>query len=297
MQEQLGRVYPLDGVGASLVGFCNVDPDSTRHLTALELGLDGILAGEAGRAKRVRSGLPGQDHGERVVTPARHGDHVTLTIDADLQEICESRLALAVPATESAAGSVIIVDPRNGDILAAASWPLLPTRDRPVAEAATWINRNFTEPYEPGSVFKIFTAAALLTCGAVDTATVFDCSNNQFAGFRIREAAGHHYGRLTFNQALARSSNVWFARSVDNIAPREHYRTLLDFGFGRGTGVPYPNEQDGTLAPPADWSGRSQATIAIGQEVAATPLQLALAVAAVANGGMLYAPRLVDRGP
>lgn len=293
VEEQLGRVYPLDGVGASLVGFSRVHPDSTRQMTGLELGLDAYLAGEPGRAQRVRSGRPGQDHGSRVVTPARHGDHVTLTIDADLQEICESRLALAVPATGSSAGSVLIVDPRQGDILAAASWPLVASREQRVAEAAAWVNRNFTEAYEPGSVFKIFTAAALLTCGAVDTATVFDCNDTRFAGFTIREAAGHQYGRLGFMAAFARSSNVWFARSVDNMAPREHHRMLLDFGFGRGTGVPYPGEGDGMLASPSTWSGRSQPTIAIGQELAVTPLQLAMAVAAVANGGTLHAPRLL----
>lgn len=294
VEEQLGRVYPLDGVGGSLVGFYRVHQDSKRQLTGLELGLDDRLAGEPGRAQRVRSGRPGQDHGSRVVTPARHGDHVTLTIDADLQEICESRLARAVPVTESSAGSVIIVDPRQGDILAAASWPMIATRAQPVTDAAAWVNRNFTVAYEPGSVFKVFTAAALLTCGAVDTSTVFDCSDTRFAGFTIGEAAGHKYGRLTFLEAFERSSNVWFARAVDNMAPREHHRMLLDFGFARGTGLPYPAEGDGMLASPASWSRRSQPTIAIGQEVATTPLQLAMAVASVANGGMLQAPRLIS---
>lgn len=293
VEEQLGRVYPLDGVGASLVGFYRVHQDSTRQLTGLELGLDAQLAGEPGRAQRVRSGRPGQDHGSRVVTPARHGDHVTLTIDADLQEICESRLARAVPATESSAGSVIIVDPRQGEVLAAASWPLIATREQPVADAAAWVNRNFTVPYEPGSVFKIFTASALLTCGAVDTSTVFDCTDTRFDGFTIGEAAGHQYGRLSFMEAFERSSNVWFARAVDNMAPREHHRMLLDFGFARGTGLPYPAEGDGILASPSTWSRRSQPTIAIGQELSATPLQLAMAVAAVANGGVLLAPRLI----
>lgn len=291
--EQLGRVYPLDGVGASLLGFYRVDPDSTRHLTGLELGLDDLLAGEPGRAKRVRSARHGEDHGEVVVEPARHGRDVVLTLDADLQEICESRLAATVKSTGSRAGSLIIVDPATGDLLAAASWPVLDTRARPVADPAMWVNRNFTQPYEPGSVFKILTAASLLVCGAVDTTTVFDCSDHHFDGFTIGEAAGHEYGRLAFHEAFARSSNVWFARSVDNMAPREHHRMLLDFGFGRATGARYPGERDGTLAAPADWSSRTQPTIAIGQELAVTPLQLALAVSAVANGGTLHAPRLV----
>lgn len=292
VQEQLGRVYPQDGVGAAWIGFSRVDPDSMRHLTGLELGLDSLLAGQPGRAKRVQSGRLGEDHGDVVVEPARHGYDVVLSLDADLQEICENRLASAVSSCEAAAGSVLIVDPANGDVLAAASWPVVATRNEPVAEAAAWINRNVTAAYEPGSVFKIFSAAALLNCSAIDTATVFDCRNTQFRGFQIREAAGHKYGILTFMRAFTRSSNVWFARSVANLSREEHYRTLQDFGFGQATGVPYPAENGGILAHPDVWSGRSQATLAIGQEVAVTPLQLGMAVAAVANGGVLYAPRL-----
>ena len=174
--EQIGRVYPLDGVGASWIGFYREDPDSNSHATGLELGLEGILVGRPGRAMRVRSALVGEDHGDVVVAPAQHGADVVLTLDADLQEICESRLRDAVDDSKSQAGSVLILDPATGDVLAAASWPLLGSRERRVGEAAYWIDRNTTAAYEPGSVFKIFTAAALLSSGAVDTATVIDCT-------------------------------------------------------------------------------------------------------------------------
>ncbi len=292
LNEQIGRVYPLDGVGASWVGFYREDPDSTVHVTGLELGLDDMLVGQPGRAMRVRSARAGEDHGEVVVDPAHHGADVVLTLDADLQEICESQLRLAVEDSRSAAGSILVLDPDTGDVLAAASWPVLDRRDRRVDDASYWIDRNTTAAYEPGSVFKIFTASALLSSGAVDTATVIDCTSRDFGSFTIGEAANHKFGRLSFMEAFSQSSNVWFARAVANLAPEEQYRTLLDFGFGHGTDVPYPGERDGILAPPSEWSRRSQATIAIGQEVAVTPLQLGLAVAAVANGGTLYAPRV-----
>ncbi len=292
LDEQIGRVYPLDGVGASWLGFYREDPDSTVHQTGLELGLAGLLAGEPGRALRVRSALPGEDYGEVPVKPVRHGADVTLTIDADLQEICETRLAAAVDDCGAAAGSVLILDPRNGDVLAAASWPQVATRESRIGDAACWIDRNTTKAYEPGSVFKLFTAATLLGTGAIDTATVIDCADRQFDGFVMGEATGHEFGRLPFMDGFAQSSNVWFARAVANLDPEEQYRALLDFGFGRGTGVDYPGESDGMLAPPRRWSRRSQATIAIGQEVSVTPMQLGLAVAAVANGGSLYAPRV-----
>ena len=299
MDEQIGRVYPLDGVGASLLGFYREDADKTVQRTGLELGLDALLSGKPGRAMRVRSGLLGQDYGEVVVEPVEHGDHVVLTIDADLQEICESRLQDAVKACGAAGGSVLILEPATGDILAAASWPLLATRERPVSDPGCWINRNFTAAYEPGSVFKIFTAAALLSAGAIDTATILDAADGSFGSFTIGEAAGRRYGRMSFMDAFVHSSNVWFARSVANLERAEQYRALLDFGFGRGTAVPYPAESDGILAAPASWSARTPATLAIGQEIAVTPLQLGLAAAAVANGGTLYAPRIYKevRGP
>lgn len=293
MDEQVGRVYPLDGVGASLLGFYREDPDSTWR-TGIELGLDDMLRGQAGRAMRVRSGLRGRDHGEVVIDPARHGAHVVLTLDADLQEICENRLREGIRAYGARAGSILILEPSSGAILAAASWPVLDTRHAPVRDPAAWNNRNFTAAYEPGSVLKIFTAAMLLTSGAVDTATVIDCSDGRFPGFSISEAAGRRFGRLSFMEAFVHSSNVWFARAVANLGRAEQHRALLDFGFGRGTGVPYPAESDGILAQPANWSARSQATLAIGQEIAVTPLQLGLAAAAVANGGMLLAPKLVS---
>jgi cell division protein FtsI/penicillin-binding protein 2 len=292
LDEQIDRVYPLDGVGASWLGFFREDPDSSVHATGLELGLDELLVGRPGKAMRVRSARAGEDHGEVVVTPAHHGADLLLTLDADLQEIAETHLREAVADSRARAGSVLILDPHAGDVLAAASWPLLGSRNRPVAEASYWIDRNVTAAYEPGSVFKVFTAAALLASGAVDTATVIDCTDHDLGGFSIGEAAGHRFGRLGFMAGFSQSSNVWFARAVTNLAAEEQYRTLLDFGFGRGTGVPYPGEGDGILAPPAAWSRRSQATIAIGQEVAVTPLQLGLAVAAVANGGTLFAPRV-----
>ena len=292
VDERVGRIYPLDGVGAALLGFYREDPDSTIHRSGLELGLDALLRGASGRAMRVRSGRRGQDHGEVVIEPARDGAHVVLTIDADLQEISENRLAEAIQMYGAAGGSLLILEPATGDILAAASWPLLCTRAQPVREPGHWINCNFTAAYEPGSVFKIFTAAALLSNGAIDTATVFDCADDRFSGFTIREAAQRRYGKLTFMDAFVHSSNVWFARAVANLDRQEQYRALLDFGFGRGTGVAYPAESDGILAPPAQWSLRSQATIAIGQEIAVTPLQLGMAAAAVANGGTLLAPRL-----
>jgi stage V sporulation protein D (sporulation-specific penicillin-binding protein) len=293
MDTVRARVYPADGVGASLVGFCREGRDQT-VATGLEYALQDILAGRPGRFRSVDTGIPGRDLGRIVVEEPQHGRSVVLTIDAELQAIAERRLAESVEANRAEGGSVLIIEPATGDVLAAASWPMMPTRDRRHADAAVWNNRNFTWLYEPGSVFKIFTAASLLRRAAVDTATVYDCSDGDFGSFTIRNDDDHKYGDLTLMQAFTRSSNIWFARAVANLGRDEFYRDITDFGFGQATLAPYAGQPAGILREPASWSGRSQPTLAIGQEIAVTPLQLGMAVAAVANGGVLNAPRLVS---
>lgn len=288
--EYPARVYPRDGIGASLLGFYHEIPyDEEGYSTGLELGLAPLLAGHPGLVKTEYSL---DKMGETIVEFPQNGPDVVLTIDSDLQEICERRLSSAVSEYGASGGSVLVLDPSNGDILAAASYPLLETRGQQASDRACWTNRNITEPYEPGSVFAIFTAASLLENGTIDTTTVYDCSDPRFAGFSIGDTAVNHSGRLSFMEAFSLSSNVWFARAVTNLSREKQYRTLCAFGFGRETGLAYPGERGGILIPPQRWSARSQPTIAIGQEITVTPLQLGLAVAAVANGGTLYAPRI-----
>ncbi len=292
MDTVRARVYPADGVGASLVGFCRQERDTT-FATGLEYALESVLAGRPGRYRSVDTGIPGRDLGRIVVDEPVHGRSVVLTIDADLQSIAERRLAEAVAATRALGGSVLIIEPGSGDVLAAASCPLMPTRAARHGDAEVWNNCNFTGLFEPGSVFKIFTAASLLRRAAVDTATVFNCSDSQFEGFRIRNDDDHKYGDLPLMRAFTKSSNIWFARAVANLGRDEFHRDILDFGFGQPTLAPYGGQPAGILREPSQWSLRSQATLAIGQEIAVTPLQLGMAVAAIANGGTLYAPRLV----
>lgn len=288
------RVYPADGVGASLLGFYrhNTDQDLA---TGLELGLNEYLSGTPGRAQEIETGRVGQNLGYIELAKARHGQSLVLTVDTDLQSICERQLAASVAECGAIGGSVLVLSPTTGDILAAASWPLLGSRSDNQTDPAVWNNRNFTAQYEPGSVFKIFSTASLLSNAAIDTATVFDCSNGDFGRYTIRNSDGHSYGNLSLLPAFHKSSNIYFARAVENLSKRELYRDLVDFGFGQGTLLPYPGQVDGMLSAPSRWSGRSKPTIAIGQEVAVSPLQLGLAVCAVANGGTLYAPRIVKQ--
>lgn len=288
------RIYPLDGVGAGLIGFCHEQSRGKVLSTGLELKLDDRLAGTPGSALRLNSGWPGASLGEIQCQDPVHGCHVLLTIDADLQAVCEEELARGIASAEAAGGVVLVVDPSTGDILAAAASPVIRDRSREGGSAAVWDNFNFTGAYEPGSVFKLITSAVLLRHAALDTAATIDCSNEDFGSFRIRNSEGHSYGPLRFMGAFAQSSNIYFARAVARIGDAAFYRDLCEFGFGQRTGVPYPAESGGILPKPAKWSSRTRATIAIGQEIAVTPLQLALAAGAVANGGWLMKPRLVQ---
>ncbi len=300
LEDLRARVYPFDGLAASLIGFHRQDHDGD-YSTGLEYSLKSYLAGSPGKARVITTGRLGENLGQVVLEEAIHGQNLVLSLDANLQQICEKQLAEAVAKTGAIGGSVLVLAPDTGDVLAAASWPLMATRQGRHGDLAVWNNRNFTNMYEPGSVFKIFTTSSLLRHGAIDTAMVFDCSNSEFGSFRIRNDDGHTYGNLALMKAFAKSSNIFFARAVGNLRAEELYRDLLDFGFGQDPGFPYPACPNGLLESPGKWSGRSKPTISIGQEVAVTPLQLGLAVCAVANGGTLYSPRLIrevrdDRG-
>ncbi len=294
------RLYPTDGVAASLIGFHREDPDQT-VATGLERSLDNYLAGHPGKAREIRTANPNKKMGRVEIEKAIHGQSLALTLDTDLQLICEEELSRAVKEYGAVSGSVLILDPETGDILATASWPLLKTRRGRHSDPAIWINRNFTCQYEPGSVFKIFSAASLLRNSAIDTATVLNCDNTKSEKIYVRNDRDHSYGNLNLMEAFSLSSNVFFAKAVGNLRKSELFRDLTDFGFGQHTTLPYDGQPSGILHPVASWSGRSMQTIAIGQEVAVTTLQLGLAVCSVANGGTLYAPRLIrevldDRG-
>lgn len=292
MDERCSRYYPTDGMAASVVGFHRQDPDQV-HAMGLELSLEKELAGQPGRAMEMQTAKPGVKLGRVVLENARHGRSLVLTLDAGLQEICEERLREAVTTTNAQGGSVLVLDPANGDVLAAASWPLVDTRSRAQGDGAVWNNRNFTTAFEPGSVFKVFSGAALLRAGAVDTGTVFNCDNNSGAPGGISNDKNHDYGHISFAKALSVSSNVYFAKAVMRESDQDFYDALVDFGFGQRTLYPYSAQPRGALHRPEKWNGGDKPSMAIGQAVSATALQLGMAFCAVANGGTLYAPRCV----
>ncbi|HWV57110.1 MAG TPA: penicillin-binding transpeptidase domain-containing protein [Longimicrobiales bacterium] len=280
-EPELERAYPQGELALEIIGRVGSDG---RALSGLELELDSILRGRAGSRVLRRDGrgepIPGSMLYVEAPVP---GADVFLTIDASLQEIVEASLADAIAETSAEGGDLVIIDPETGEILAGA------THRR--NGGVHW--RAVTDPYEPGSTIKPFSAAALLAGRhATSNDSVFAENGRYQVGSRTITDV-QPYGWLTLRDALRVSSNVAMVKFSERLEPAEHYGYLRDAGFGTPTGVPYPSEASGVLRRPSEWSRYSQGSLAIGYEVSVTPLQMVLAYGAIANGGVLMEPRLV----
>jgi len=295
IEEQRSRIYPYGGVGASLLGFSQQDADGAYHCEGLESSLNNVLAGVNGIGSRIVHAA-GSDYGYEIIKEPVVGESVTLSIDIEIQTICENMLSRFIAESRAAGGSVLVVDPSTGDILAAADSPVVRFRSDCPDSLYLWNNYNFTGAYEPGSVFKVFTTSILLKRNAVKVETIFDCDDGNFGKFTIRNSSGHDdLGELPLLDAFSHSSNIYFARAVANISKKEFYRDMKVFGFGLPTGIRYPGAATGSLALPEDWSGRSKPTIAIGQELLVSPLQIVTAGSVIANNGVMVKPGLVKK--
>ena len=277
------RVYAVSDGTRPLVG--SVAPDGSGR-DGLELALDSLLAGQAG-ARRVVRDARGRSHASPQASSEAPvpGHMVMLTINRELQEIAERALADAMAKMGAEGGDIVVLEPFTGEVRAMAS-----RRAGVRVSAATAL----TEPFEPGSTIKPFTAAALLAhrrAKPTDSIEVFK-GEYRIHGRTLRDV---HRGEdwMSLSEVIQESSNVGIARFAERLAPREQYEALRDFGFGTPTGVPFPSEASGRLAIPARWSKQSPASLAIGYEISVTPLQLAAAYATFANGGKLLEPALV----
>jgi cell division protein FtsI (penicillin-binding protein 3) len=216
-----------------------------------------------------------------------------LTIDAELQEIAERGLADAVDAMKADGGDVVFLDPKTGELLALASRQVQPGA---VPRAST-----FTDPFEPGSTAKLFTAAALLRYGLVDSADavfgergLWEMPVNSRGRTRLIRDVHAHKGNLTLAEAIRTSSNIAMAKFSLRLTPEQQFETLRDFGFGTPTGAEFPSESRGRLALPNRWQPMyTRASMAMGYELGVTPVQLAAAYGTIANGGLLLAPTLI----
>lgn len=285
------RFYPKGPLLSHVLGFAGID---NQGLEGLEVGYDPLLRGYARRVVLYRDAF-----GREIIpewqrkTQALPGHAIHLTIDEVIQYVAEQALERAIAKTKAKGGAVIVMNPKTGEIIA---WTLRPTFDPNYIQRASpqvWRNRALTDPYEPGSTLKVVLAAAALESEHVQPDTLIYAGDGEMpiSGTIIHDH--EKAGWVTFREAIRRSSNVALVKTALGLGGERVYRFLRAFGFGEKTGIDLPGESVGILRSPDHWSQRTLASLAIGQEIAVTPLQLLTAVSAVANEGWLMKPFLV----
>jgi cell division protein FtsI (penicillin-binding protein 3) len=293
--EEHRRSYPRAMLAANVVGYVGLDGEG---LGGIEHSFDSQVRGRAGRVTLLRDARRGMYlvGGEGPNRPI-DGHDVVLTIDSVVQFIAERALAKAVDQYRAEDGVAIVMDPRDGRILAMASNPSFdPNRIRDFTPEDRR-NRAVQDQYEPGSTFKIVTASAGLEEGLVTPSQVLDCGDGfiQIGNTQIHEHGHNRYGLITFEDVMVHSSNVGAIRVGLALGQERFYRYIRRFGFGERTGVTLPGEALGKVRPTGQWSQLSNASMSIGQEIATTPLQVLTAIATVANGGVRVQPRIVEK--
>jgi cell division protein FtsI (penicillin-binding protein 3) len=274
------RYYPHGDLARGVLGV--VIEDEGRG--GVERIFEEWLSGAPGRQVVPRDNVGAPIPGEQVtVEHPRAGGEIVLTLDMDLQEIAQEALLEAIEEHEAQGGDVLITDPRTGEILA-----LFSTQDGYLG-ALSAVNT----PFEPGSTLKPFTIAGLLKHGLASLEDTVDAEDGSWwqAGRELHDT--HTEGLMTIRDALRESSNVGVAKAALPMSPGVQYENLRDFGFGTLTGLELPGEVGGMLRRPDRWTAQSPASLAIGYEISVTPLQMAMAYGALANGGLLMRPRLV----
>ncbi len=296
-EEPMGRrVAPQAEVGSTVIGFTGVDDQG---LAGVEYEFNGELAGREGSVTEETdaAGRP-IPFGKRIVHQAASGDTVVLTIDRTLQFDADQILHATVQRYHAQGGSIVVMRARTGEILALANAPDFDPNHYDRSPAAAWRNQAVTDPYEPGSTFKLITATAALDSGKVSLQDTFPALNELRIGGRVIHnaddglmASGH--SSETVDDIVTFSHNVGAAQIALRIGKQTMYDYIRRFGFDDATDINLPGESTGIVGTPDDWWGSRLATIGFGQGVSVTPLALARAYAVIANGGELMRPLLV----
>jgi cell division protein FtsI (penicillin-binding protein 3) len=286
------RLYPAGDLAGSLIGFVG---DEDRGLGGIEAAKNSLLAGRDGEL-RVETGRDGQripmTSSQR--TAPVDGRDVRLTIDRDIQWAAQRAIAEQVDKSGASSGTVIVMDVRTAQVVAMANAPELDLNNWRRASSNLYVNRAASDVFEPGSTNKVITAAAALEAGAVTPDTVFHVRDNIKCADRVlRDAHPHPPESMTFRQAMAKSSNVATVMAARRIGSESLYAMLKGFGFGSRPGGGVPGAGAGLLPDYRNWSGSQSCTVAYGQGVSVTALQMASVYQAIANGGVRVEPQII----
>ncbi|MEK6603975.1 MAG: penicillin-binding protein 2 [Nitrospirota bacterium] len=285
------RFYPKGAMLSHVLGFANID---NQGLEGLERRYDAQLRGERGHLVVERDAFGGAVFPKELnyVAPSP-GKDLVLTIDEVIQYIAEQELDEVVTRTRAVSGVVIVVEPKTGAIMALAVRPTFDP-NAPKGDANLWRNRTISDSYEPGSTFKLVAAAAALEEKLVSPDELIFGEDGAFAVENTVVHDSHKNGWMTFAQVLQKSSNIGMIKVAQRLGPDKLARYVSAFGFGQKTDVDLSGEQRGLTKEPQAWGRRTLASIAMGQEIGVTPMQLVMAVSAIANGGSLMRPFLVS---
>jgi cell division protein FtsI (penicillin-binding protein 3) len=284
------RLYPNRELAAHVIGFDGVDGG----LEGIERAFNDTLSGTPGKAVVGRDALGREVVTEATLQAPAPGRGVMLTLDRTIQYLAEREIDAAWRRTQAKAAMAVAMDPRTGDVLAIAIRPTFnPNAFLDVPARDVWRNRAVTDPFEPGSTFKVILAAAALEEGVVRPEDRIWAENGQITIAKTTIHDWKKYGWLTFGEVLQNSSNVGSIKVGLSLGRDRYYQYMTAFGFGAPTGIGLAGESRGMLRDPQRWSALSLPTMSIGQEVSVTAIQMVAAFGAIANGGVLMQPRLV----
>lgn len=290
--EESKRFYPNSELASQILGAVGYD---SQALGGLEMAYNDILI-----SGKKTSSYKRDARGKLYAAPVGFREQsdvgeIYLTLDKQIQFVTEKALREAVTKFNAADGIAIAMDPTNGNILAMASAPKFDPNQYGKYPISAWRNRPITDGYEPGSTFKVFIVSAALDAGVVNAETIYNCQNGSIKiGSEVLHDA-HPYAKLSVQDIIKLSSNIGALKVSFDLGKEKVYTTLKKFGFGSKTGIEYPGEVSGILRDYKTWQPVEQATVAFGQGLTLTPLQMVSAFSAVVNGGKLYRPHLVSK--
>lgn len=285
------RVYPNGNAASHVLGFTGID---NIGLEGVEYLYDNHLKGIAGW-KRSRKDARQRElvsRQEDLVLPV-DGYDVKLTLDLQIQHLAEKYLTEACLKYHALGGSVVVMDPENGDVLAIANYPKFDPNSPGELDVSFRRNRAITDIYEPGSVFKVFAISGVLDAGVAKVTDRVFCENGSYqVGGRILHDV-HPYGILSVSEVLVNSSNIGTSKLTDKLGKKKLHEQIKAFGFGEHTGIDLPGEIRGIFRDTNIWSATSISSIGMGHEIGVTSIQMAQAMSAIVNGGLLLKPRIL----
>ncbi len=292
-RDQPLRVYPAGSVAAQVIGLVRFDDDS--GIEGLEKTFDSELEGKPGRIiVEVDPSGRAIPQGEVLVEPAVAGSDIVSTIDREIQFAAEQALRKAIQTTNAQSGSIVVMLPDTGEVVAMASWPGLDLNDRTEVTPDVLRNRAVADVYEPGSTLKTITVAAAVDQGIVSAATPIDTPESVTIGEFEYEDHGHNPEWMPVQDVLSRSSNVGTIEIQSRLGNELHYDYLTAFGLGSPSGLDVAGERHGSLSPTAKWNTTSGSSISIGYAVGTTALQMAAVYGTIANDGVWMEPYLIE---